>query len=103
MDEEWLVDPVSSHNLFITYPHTSDEYLYPNIDNNNLYSTKSFEKNNNTQSSFTNENFIDTDNLIMILLTILIIFSSLIYSAILNIDKKLKLLLYKKNNGRKII
>ena len=93
MDEEWLVDPMSSHNLFITYPHINQEYVYPNSEIKPLYNNK-HETINNIQSSFTND-IINFDNLIMILLTILIIFSSLIYRAILDIDKKLKLIIYK--------
>ena len=89
--DEWLVDPMSSHDLFMTYPHISREYLYPNSD------VKPYViKNKDIQSSFVNNNILNTDNLIMILLTILIIFSSLIYKTILNIDTKLKQLL--KNN-----
>ena len=97
MDEDWLVDPMSSHNLFMTYPHINQEYLYPNSNVKPLYSIKPPEKNNDVISPFTNSDLITADNIIMILLTILIIFSSLIYRTILNIDKKLNQLLYKNN------
>ena len=94
--DEWLVDPMSSHDLFMTYPHTNQDYLYPVSDVKPLFNLYS-EKNNNIQSSFTNIDLINVDNLIMVLLTILIIFSSLIYRTILNIDKNLKQLIYKNN------
>ena len=94
--DEWLVDPMSSHDLFMTYPHTNQDYLYPVSDVKPLH-TLYPEKNNNIQSPFTNMDLINVDNLIMILLTILIIFSSLIYRTILNIDKNLKQLIYKNN------
>ena len=92
--DEWLVDPMSSHDLFMTYPHTNQDYLYPVSNAKPLYNLYP-EKNNNIQSPFTNMDLINIDNLIMILLTILIIFSSLIYRTILNIDKNLKQLIYK--------
>lgn len=93
--DEWLVDPMSSHDLFMTYPHTSRDYSYPVSDVKPLYNL--YPEKNNIQSSFTNMDLINIDNLIMVLLTILIIFSSLIYRTILNIDKNLKQLIYKNN------
>lgn len=102
MDEDWLVDPLSSHNLFMSNSQIQrDIYSYPDAEIKPIYKYDIRQSSNNKGKEFyTNEQYLTEEMVTILLLLILVILCSMIYTGINNINKDIKTLLYNINKTK---